>query len=812
MEWLKINVNILELANYKCFYIYKWDTKKIFAIDYDDTVIKKNPTILIISLPSPQFERKYNHLTFLVNNFELFKNRISTLSNIYNIEILKMDVLPDVGHIIVQEFSAKEMINGKNKGIVVKLYCSRATLLYKLLQKRNMRYYGIESFARYKSVIQCFSNQLKYEIFKEKGLILSSLRGLFRLEKTWDGKDFSLTFINNDYTAFLNTVLHVSFVCNNEDERIDYNITHYDNNNDRVTKLGKKKMSNNKEREKIILLSLLKILDICHGLIIVMDENDALYLREKISFYDLIKFYPDWKLNVKMGKGVKVKEIPIILNNTDECPSLDTNFTVTTIAVSLLENFFQTIIFAPINVPFPSKNNNDLTLKKKDYIPGGLVLQPTSGQYSKITSLDFQSLYPNIMATFGIIKGRVCRVSKDDFNRKKFCRYFHVLEIEDEDIYFLSLKDEEKDFNPIRCFCQYLIEKRRQNPTVGVFKLLINSIYGLFANRKFSLYSSTVATTITRYGRFFLTNAVEFFKNNFQLECLYGDTDSIFIPYLHYEPHYLALEYNKSYPQIQLKVETIFEKLILIRKKLYFGKTVLEMDEEDEGVLDTGSGYKFSGFSKKFLSTYKKFLCGLINAQTEDDLDSKRKLFATYFFENCNNDENFYWKKFVEPLLLVLKEERVKKFQSRGYQLINFDNEVMTLNHIKFSNEYINEIIWKKRRMIKENDNIIFSRFNQNYDEEGTSYYLTLDDAPPEKRFKNLQELEKFILLPLLGKDELSSLVLYVSIDNHFSLYDFFCFVYNKRKEKKRKKNIAFILPYEVFDPNSKFFFSNNNF
>ena len=107
--------------------------------------------------------------------------------------------------------------------------------------------------------------------------------------------------------------------------------------------------------------------------------------------------------------------------------------------------------------------------------------------------------------------------------------------------------------------------------------------------------------------------------------------------------------------------------------------------------------------------------------------------------------------------------------------------------------------------MIKENYNIIFSRFH-NCNEKGeknndiTSYFLTLNDVPPnlsKKRFTSLKELEKSILLPILGICELSRLVLYISIDHHFSLHDFLCFVYNKIKQKK-ETNIAFILPYEV--------------
>ena len=865
-------------------FIYKWDTRrkkeKIFAIDYD-TIMEKNPTILIISLPYPQFERKYNHLTVVVSNLELFKIRLLALSKTYQFEISKISILPDIGHVIVKDFSIRDMIAGKNKGVVVRLYCQKVVLLSQLLQK-NLDYYCVQSFARYQNVVQCFSNVVRYQLFKERGIVLSSLRGrLFRLKKCLDGKDFSLSYVDeiidkeekktNKIPSIIDYYHHF-FVFDNAlylelkyDERTEeiigydcYRSSSSSNSNNVMVKIRKKKKKINND-EKIWLLDILEKLENDGGLIIAVNETDARNLLEKIELYNLNHLYPHWKLSVKLGKGIKTHEIPSILYHTDECPSLETNnLNITNVVVSLLENFFQSIVFAPINNPFPLKIEG-AKLKKNDNnnnnnnIPGGLVLAPTSGWYSNVTCLDFNSLYPNIMANFGIIKGRVCRASKnDEENEKIYYDYFHVLKLADDkdDFYYLSLKDGE---NPISVFCRYLIEKRIQNPNIGgSFKLMINSLYGLFANRKFSLFSSTVATTITKYGRFFLTRAVQFFKTKFKLDCLYGDTDSIFIHYHRdYDPQRLASAYNKKYPQIHLKVEAVFRRIILIRKKLYFGKIIEEDDDEEEADDDeeeeedrkvynnnnnNNNSYKFAGFQKKFLSIFRKFLCGLINAETHEELDSKKRMLTSYFFDLENateKDQNFYWKAYIEPLLFVLKMESVKNFRALGYRIIRFDDGpepifFMRLNHILLSSNNKKEVIWKKRNKIKENDNIIFSRFSRKIDAEKSirsrrrdtrgvrrrhhhhQYSLTLDVEKKKKRFfRNLEELESLVFLPLLGKTELSSLLLYVSIDSrHYHslwLYNFLCFVYNKYnkkketfKKEKEKENIAFVLPYDV--------------
>ena len=823
-------------------FIYKWDTRrkkeKIFAIDYD--TIEKNPTILIISLPYPQFERKYNHLTVVVSNLEVFKTRIMTLSKTYKFEISEIYILPDVGHVIVKDFSITDMISGKNKGVVVRLYCQKVVLLSRLLQK-NLEYYCVQSFARYQNVIQCFSNVVRYEFFKKRGIILSSLRGgLFRLKKSLDGKDFSLSYIIDKeekkiipscYFIFDNALsLELRYDERNENiigyECCNYSSSSSSNNNNAMMK--KKEKIDDKDDEKLWLLNILEILENYSGLIITMNETDARNLQQKIIFYNINHLYPHWKLNIKLGKkGIKTSEIPSILYYTDECPSLETNsFNITNVVVSLLENFFQSIVFAPINDPFPltkfegTKNN----LKKNDNIPGGLVLAPTSGRHSNVTCLDFNSLYPNIMSSFGIIKGRVCRVSKNqllmnDENEKIIYKYFHVLKLADDDFYYLSLKD---GANPISAFCLYLIEKRIQNPKISAFKLMINSLYGLFANRKFSLFSSTVATTITKYGRFFLTRAIQFFKTKFNLDCLYGDTDSIFIHYHRDDnnPQRLASAYNKKYPQIHLKVESVFKRIILIRKKLYFGKIIEEDKEKKEDEDRKVYTYKFSGFQKQFLSTFRKFLSGLVSAETHEELDLKKRTLTNYFFDLENavekNNKNFYWKAYIEPLLFVLKMESVKNFQSLGYRIVRFDDgskTIMRLNHISFSS-IKKDVIWKKRNKIKEKNNIIFSRFEKrkidgkenNQDTSFHHFLLTLDVEKKKKRFfQNLEELENLVLFPLLGEAELSSLLLYVYIDScdYHSLwiYDFLCFVYNKSREEtftKEKGNIAFVLPYDV--------------
>ena len=291
---------------------------------------------------------------------------------------------------------------------------------------------------------------------------------------------------------------------------------------------------------------------------------------------------------------------------------------ISSVSIACLQNFFQSIVIAPLNVNSylytgrkkRQKYVNDTKYKdeiieKEEFInniPGGLVLEPIKGvHYGKnIGSVDFNSLYPNIMLTFGIMKGYVSYVSEKEYyeNKSFYDTNFVVAPWQNilggqKKLYYLSSTLAHKHEIPIQIFCKYLIFKRNQykNNSPGQslsFKLLINSIFGLYANQHSCIYCPISATMITKYGRYILQEAVEYFTTQFpQTACLYGDTDSVFLSSVECIDKMVS-EYNiiDFYPFIKLKVESIFEWLILIRKKLYMGKLKTSLS----------SRYKISGF------------------------------------------------------------------------------------------------------------------------------------------------------------------------------------------------------------------------
>ena len=829
--------------------------KHNFPLNNNDDVPEENNTfnhdphqgVITISLPHPLFASKYNHVTLIVSDLRLFHSRLLTLSRMYDLNISKVNVLPDKGYIIVRDFTAREMREGKNTGVVVKVYCLKAKLLSQIIENRP-RYYFVEAFARYRSVIHCFFNDLRYNIFRAKGII-SSARSIFRVIG-WEG-DFFLEHISNDDEHYpsLSSVTELTLTFS-DDPNIQNKIAHrcdlFNYGSD-----GKKISSNittitfskdGKYRdggERRFLRDIFEAMANRCGLIIVTDSNsiDVIeYLKERGQFHGMRNFLPYWKLNIKLDRNnLKVNEISTILSLIDESPSFlrcEFFFNVCNVTVSLLESFNQSVVFAPICSPFSSNSFSCFLFHEK--IPGGLVLEPLVGKYGETVCLDFESLYPNIMINFGIIKGRVCSISKNEYERNKeeYNEHFHILgpfdagdnNDDDDAVCFMS----QIGSSPIKLFCSYLIEERHKKKS-SALKRIVNCIYGLCAKRNFSLYSGIAAIMITKYGRFFLQRAIKFFDNVFHLSCLYGDTDSIFIPRNGYDSQHLALEYNKTFPEIKLKIEANFEQLILIRKKLYFGKM-------------SNGYYKFAGFSNSFLSCYKKFLCGILSTSDETEIESRRNMMMEVFFENDNNNNNnnkdcmksLFWNSYMKPLLIILKNEKLKNYQSLNYHVIrinsrnyindsgesgsndgdgerniddyNDDDEKLTfLNHVIFPSKYTKGIIWKNRG---KNDNVIFARFSK--DKTDGRFLLTLEDAPQNKQFRNLRELENGVLLPLLGMTELKKSLLYIHpVDNDHCLDDFsilikfLSYIYNAENiatppPKNRRGGVCFVLPYDV--------------
>lgn len=217
----------------------------------------------------------------------------------------------------------------------------------------------------------------------------------------------------------------------------------------------------------------------------------------------------------------------------------------------------------------------------KEKIPGGYVKPPEEGLYEDVVSFDANSLYPSNIITLNISpETKVAKViAKDDEKITLFlCKENKKLSIAKDKFYdFLRLKNWSYAGNGVMydqsvkgiaaSFCDTLYQKRKkvkeemfqiekQLETLEegtpeykrlktlssqkdveqyLYKILLNSTYGAFANKFFALYELDVATSVTTTGQLMIKKSAQIINNFITKEwdiepkdrVVFSDTDSV---------------------------------------------------------------------------------------------------------------------------------------------------------------------------------------------------------------------------------------------------------------------------------------------
>jgi DNA polymerase-2 len=162
---------------------------------------------------------------------------------------------------------------------------------------------------------------------------------------------------------------------------------------------------------------------------------------------------------------------------------------------------------------------------------GGAVLEPRPGLYENVLVLDFRSLYPSLIRTFGIdplhyrpsSAARAAGASED---------LPASAVIAPEGAAFLRERDGETGILP--ALLDELFprreEARRRGDRVASYavKILMNSFYGVLATPACRFYNPEISNAITGFGRSVLLWSRERIEE-WGHRVLYGDTDSLFI-------------------------------------------------------------------------------------------------------------------------------------------------------------------------------------------------------------------------------------------------------------------------------------------
>lgn len=219
---------------------------------------------------------------------------------------------------------------------------------------------------------------------------------------------------------------------------------------------------------------------------------------------------------------------------------------------------------------------------------GGKVLSPIPGMYKSVVTLDFNSLYLNIMKNEGICLSNVFVATDDNVYLDKNLDAVNPKLLEE----LLSLRTKYKNLRDkydVTSF-KYNLYDKIQNAV----KRIANSIYGYYG-----IFFKPLANYVTRIGREKLSDAIrkiEAFSNDptilerfgltyVTFRVIYGDTDSSFIQ-VDYSDDEIPVDrqgetvrrivnehvlkgVNESWNGYKMALENVMPSLILLKKKKY---------------------------------------------------------------------------------------------------------------------------------------------------------------------------------------------------------------------------------------------------
>ncbi|GJM92444.1 hypothetical protein PR202_ga08918 [Eleusine coracana subsp. coracana] len=171
---------------------------------------------------------------------------------------------------------------------------------------------------------------------------------------------------------------------------------------------------------------------------------------------------------------------------------------------------------------------------------GGLVLEPKKGLYDKyVLLLDFNSLYPSIIQEYNICFTTVERSSDGNVPNLPASKATGVLPE--------LLKNLVERRRMVKSWLKTASGLKRQQFDIQqqALKLTANSMYGClgFSNSRF--YAKPLAELITLQGREILQNTVDLVQNN------------------------LNLEVNQKYRCLEIDLDGIYKRMLLLKKKKY---------------------------------------------------------------------------------------------------------------------------------------------------------------------------------------------------------------------------------------------------
>lgn len=231
--------------------------------------------------------------------------------------------------------------------------------------------------------------------------------------------------------------------------------------------------------------------------------------------------------------------------------------------------------------------------KKKAAYTGGLVLEPQKGFYeSFVLLMDFNSLYPSIIQEYNICFTTITPPTDPN----------ELPSPPDSSVEAGILPKQIRRLVESRRNVKSLMNKPNITPELKMqynirqmaLKLTANSMYGCLGFNKSRFYAPHLAALVTCKGRDILM-ATKTLVEKLNHNVIYGDTDSIMINTRSqdFEEVYkiggnIKKAVNGIYKHVELDIDGVYQKLLLLKKKKYAAVAVTQKD----GKLDYNYEFK----------------------------------------------------------------------------------------------------------------------------------------------------------------------------------------------------------------------------
>jgi len=279
---------------------------------------------------------------------------------------------------------------------------------------------------------------------------------------------------------------------------------------------------------------------------------------------------------------------------------------------------------------------SDAIIKDKKF-RGGLVVDPTEGIHFNVTVMDFASLYPSIIKVKNLSYETV-RCPHEECKKNKVPQTNHWVCTKHNGITSLligSLRDLRVNYYKHLSKNQALSDEQRQQYTVvsQALKVILNASYGVMGAEIFPLYFLPAAEATTAIGRYTILETIKKCQE-YEIEVLYGDTDSLFIKNPTQEQIQKVIDWAKKVHNVELEVDKEYRYVVLSgRKKNYLGVT-------KDGKVDVKGLTGKKSHTPPFIRTLFYELLGILSkVQSVEDFESAKKQISSKITEYAKKVE-----------------------------------------------------------------------------------------------------------------------------------------------------------------------------